>query len=1128
MKTTTTTIAMFIGMLFSQPTLANNNEQAFFIDTYQAHHELMSKRLQALRADATAGKDVIIQNGQRYMDVNGSRYRLNNDNYILFDMPKPNFLDETKLRNIFDFFNEDWELTWYDGGMVAVNTLFGNYDYGNGCLMEYSPGNSALESVSRISSETSSCGWVAPPQASPANLTLVNVSDNHVELSWQQAEGATDYRIYRDGIAVANGAAIKDLHFSDLGLNPQTHYRYQVEACNQHGCAADKSSELNVETLQAPEVLPAPPLRPTVINSGSRTNVINWQPVPGATFYQLTRNGELIADKLTTFSFTNSRLEINSQYEYTVLACNEHGCSEPSQSVIISTTERDKLDIRVQHKDPTTPSIGINVHTENGPSVMYSANVSYSADNVYRYNREIYSAAHVDGGRYRVTIYGQPTNGQLCSTNAPSYKRTGGKNAEAIIDCLTKASLVSNLKEELNFTLADNFEYYLPKPSLYRAADNQRIESSAFEFVSLDENVLTIDEMGKITLLSPGKAIIQVRANPDYYDVDDILEYQVNVAGDEQPIVLQRLEIGQATLLSPGAPHQVLSPKGTTMVRAYAYARQAGDTQMPVLTLSIDANGQQLRKSMTCPHNAKVGSFTSPSYELNEVCYAIIEGDEAAEFITPGMLLTVSSNHGLTLTSEPKVNRHGTFNLKLIPGLDSNGVAKNPNISEFSATLRQTYPLTKTNISVREAVDLGSELTPALGRVDQLRKLETDGLTYFYGLVPGVCYGTVGLAYQPGAAGVGRDAGCSWYLRSTFIHEMGHNFGLPHAPGCGPTSSDPFWASNAWEGVSRAALSPAPLFEQSNRSVISPKDKLIHADSDAMNYCLGDRFSEYNYQRLANYVNSKSWFSDQPMRSKMIQQREPMLLISGEIIDNKVLMEPIIASNNPLGSQDPLENDPSNPQHYTMLVNANDGIIMHDLPLIKLDHGDNQRFSIEIPASAHINAIKFFDGEQELSLEINGLKTQQQLNTHSRFTAQTIDFQGDYVHWNNQQYPWLTLVYTKTDGSRQTLALNVTGGELAIDQAKLDGGSLHFSLSDGINSVIHTEVLPQTQPQTGVADSTVPSYQAGTAYQAGDRVSHGGDSYECKPFPYSGWCGGSSSHYAPGTGSHWTDAWFKL
>ena len=34
-----------------------------------------------------------------------------------------------------------------------------------------------------------------------------------------------------------------------------------------------------------------------------------------------------------------------------------------------------------------------------------------------------------------------------------------------------------------------------------------------------------------------------------------------------------------------------------------------------------------------------------------------------------------------------------------------------------------------------------------------------------------------------------------------------------------------------------------------------------------------------------------------------------------------------------------------------------------------------------------------------------------------------------------------------------------------------------------------------------------------------------GKVYECKPFPFSGWCTIPAWQYAPGTGPNWQDAW---
>lgn len=51
----------------------------------------------------------------------------------------------------------------------------------------------------------------------------------------------------------------------------------------------------------------------------------------------------------------------------------------------------------------------------------------------------------------------------------------------------------------------------------------------------------------------------------------------------------------------------------------------------------------------------------------------------------------------------------------------------------------------------------------------------------------------------------------------------------------------------------------------------------------------------------------------------------------------------------------------------------------------------------------------------------------------------------------------------------------------------------------------------------------ISSYKAGTIVRGSD-----GQRYQCKPYPYSGWCSQSPTHYAPGSGSHWQDAWTRL
>lgn len=66
-------------------------------------------------------------------------------------------------------------------------------------------------------------------------------------------------------------------------------------------------------------------------------------------------------------------------------------------------------------------------------------------------------------------------------------------------------------------------------------------------------------------------------------------------------------------------------------------------------------------------------------------------------------------------------------------------------------------------------------------------------------------------------------------------------------------------------------------------------------------------------------------------------------------------------------------------------------------------------------------------------------------------------------------------------------------------------------------------------PATGGHDYVFPnslrSYKAGTKVLARD-----GNTYVCKPFPYSGYCvqwSAGANHYEPGTGSHWQMAWTR-
>jgi chitinase len=56
--------------------------------------------------------------------------------------------------------------------------------------------------------------------------------------------------------------------------------------------------------------------------------------------------------------------------------------------------------------------------------------------------------------------------------------------------------------------------------------------------------------------------------------------------------------------------------------------------------------------------------------------------------------------------------------------------------------------------------------------------------------------------------------------------------------------------------------------------------------------------------------------------------------------------------------------------------------------------------------------------------------------------------------------------------------------------------------------------------------SGLPTYVENGGYVAGSTVKNAGSYYECREWPYSGWCNGAAWAYAPGTGTYWQDAWY--
>ncbi len=94
-------------------------------------------------------------------------------------------------------------------------------------------------------------------------------------------------------------------------------------------------------------------------------------------------------------------------------------------------------------------------------------------------------------------------------------------------------------------------------------------------------------------------------------------------------------------------------------------------------------------------------------------------------------------------------------------------------------------------------------------------------------------------------------------------------------------------------------------------------------------------------------------------------------------------------------------------------------------------------------------------------------------------------------------------------------------GEI-IPTEELNSNLVYIKADRNLNFAIDKKLPPDNGGNSYdyVYPDDIGNYNPGTKVKGTN-----GNIYECKPFPYSGWCNQAPSYYAPGTGWNWEDAW---
>lgn len=319
----------------------------------------------------------------------------------------------------------------------------------------------------------------------------------------------------------------------------------------------------------------------------------------------------------------------------------------------------------------------------------------------------------------------------------------------------------------------------------------------------------------------------------------------------------------------------------TVRVRLYSGATLAS-------TLTITAPGASVPQTIT------EGTLTS-SWNTTIPAVLMQPGLKILADVDPTNTVTESSDSDNSFpvsgaAGAMDVRTVTPLSVRLIPVLQSanglQGGVTAGNASQYTADMLAMYPVAQIDADVRAAFTTAA---PALQSGDgngawgqilsEINALRTaDGSTrYYYGVVK-TSYGSgiAGLGYVPGRAAIGWD-----YLPSgadVMAHEVGHNLGRFHAPGCGAGSPDASYpkASGKTEAYGYKASTGAL--------------KDTAANYDLMGYCNPNWISAYTYNAMLTYRAANPFIAAASAMSGSYARRG--LLVWGRIQNGQVILEP--------------------------------------------------------------------------------------------------------------------------------------------------------------------------------------------------------------------------------------------
>lgn len=506
-----------------------------------------------------------------------------------------------------------------------------------------------------------------------------------------------------------------------------------------------------------------------------------------------------------------------------------------------------------------------------------------------------------------------------------------------------------------------------------------------------------------------------------------------------------------------------------TLVRVYAESSSGAPLPDQAITLTASRNGALLGEVslvQTVPITPDRGDY-----------------DSTFNFILPEPWLSGT----VQLTADGQMASHSTevsFNevppllLKIVPINYNHTGSTNPDFypgsfeDKISDWVMRAYPLPEIQVSFlaggytfRGDLKQGTQWNTLLNTVTTLKQTE-GGATgeVWYGFIPTRNEtqrwwngGIAGLGWVGGGlrTSVGLDIG-GQTTATVAAHEIGHNFGRPHAP-CGVSGSD--WPDDP-------KYNNAMIGEYAVDGILSGTPDLLKPTQykDLMSYCSPQWLSDWTYVKLYN---------DQRANGALLRQVErPTLLIRADLsADSAINLHPVYTLS---GVPTDL---PDRSLYRVELLGLDQQVIAsHFLPVIEAEEPGVSAQAIHalLPApDTEVAAIRLLTSDGARRIERTLTRTRSTLPTPT--VVQTRE--AITLTWGLADQPAMVR-YTHDDGQTWTaVAADVTGGEIVLDPDILPGGQGRFEIMLADRDVTLTATLetplPNRPPRAWISGPTL-------------------------------------------------------